>query len=641
MAKYKKNDARGVLAKSISSDTPAVSRSKFEEPAPHKDLFRELIELVVFIVVLVGLMQYFVAEAFVIPTGSMATTLLGKHKQATCPDCGEIYDVGLPGHDDGRGSDPVIAGTCPSCRYFQKNLGDISDSRGDMLLVAKYSYNLLSQQPSPLDIVVFKYPARPIYNVGKYSYIKRLIGMSGQTIAIDRGQIRVLDAKTTAQLVAPDGKSLFPVVDGQNAWRPQFMYRKIGNDAQAFMEKHGPQFQILRKPPAQMLAMRRLVYDNDRQSQTLEPGIRDRWLAKSGWSPDDSASPRTFRHAIGTSGESWLRYHHKLRSHARQLITDYMAYNSGLKNEFEQSKQAQNWVGDLMLECDVKVTDPAGFFVLELSKGVDRFQARWDLTRGTCTLTRLTAVRGKEQGRKELGSVPSTLKPNRTYRLRLANFDERLTVWVDNSLPFGDGVAYDSPPEPGPTMNDLEPASIGASEAGVQVSSIKLFRNTYYTLFPNESDSTAWDAVRKNRLKQDEVIREIRQTPGWEWVPMEELNQMHAERKLPQAVDGLVQTLRTLQVEHQTLWDEAHRKENHIFEEKHPGETEEEFNRRWAPLRNIQPMTLYVQPGHYLCLGDNSPASSDGREWGTVPERLLIGKAVLVYFPLGRFGRIK
>jgi signal peptidase I len=40
-----------------------------------------------------------------------------------------------------------------------------------------------------------------------------------------------------------------------------------------------------------------------------------------------------------------------------------------------------------------------------------------------------------------------------------------------------------------------------------------------------------------------------------------------------------------------------------------------------------------VQPGHYLCLGDNSPESSDSRQWGAVPERLMLGRALAVYYP--------
>jgi hypothetical protein len=51
--------------------------------------------------------------------------------------------------------------------------------------------------------------------------------------------------------------------------------------------------------------------------------------------------------------------------------------------------------------------------------------------------------------------------------------------------------------------------------------------------------------------------------------------------------------------------------------------------------------TFYVQPGHYLCLGDNSAQSSDGRIWGTVPERLMLGKASFVFFPVDRIGFIK
>ncbi len=35
----------------------------------------------------------FEAQAFVIPTGSMAPTLMGRHKEVACPQCGFIYAV--------------------------------------------------------------------------------------------------------------------------------------------------------------------------------------------------------------------------------------------------------------------------------------------------------------------------------------------------------------------------------------------------------------------------------------------------------------------------------------------------------------------------------------------------------------------
>src|SRR5262249_35048353 len=60
-------------------------------PVAPKDTFREIIETVVFVVVLVLLLKSFVAEAFVIPTGSMAETLYGYQKLVTCPVCGEEF----------------------------------------------------------------------------------------------------------------------------------------------------------------------------------------------------------------------------------------------------------------------------------------------------------------------------------------------------------------------------------------------------------------------------------------------------------------------------------------------------------------------------------------------------------------------
>ena len=61
----------------------------------------------------------------------------------------------------------------------------------------------------------------------------------------------------------------------------------------------------------------------------------------------------------------------------------------------------------------------------------------------------------------------------------------------------------------------------------------------------------------------------------------------------------------------------------------------------FTKLQNTDVYTFYVQPGHFLCLGDNSPQSSDGRTWGLVPQRLLLGKALLVYYPFRRAGRIR
>jgi hypothetical protein len=240
---------------------------------------------------------------------------------------------------------------------------------------------------------------------------------------------------------------------------------------------------------------------------------------------------------------------------------DMMGYNT-YQSDGHLPLLGQNWVGDLILECEAVIDKPQGELILELSRGVDRFQARWDLSTGVCTLVRIT-----DKVEQKLESKATPLHKKGSYRLRFANVDQRLLVWVDGELPFDSGVTYAAPTDLAPKeQNDLErPASIGVRGAGVSIQKLKLFRDTYYT-----------------------VGGEGKARPGDPDVRID------------------------------------------------PSKPE-----TWSKLSDPPLLTLYVQPDHFLCLGDNSPESSDGRSWGAVPRRLLLGRALLVYYPFGRAGRIR
>lgn len=99
-----------------SSDQPAPAAAKPQE----NDGTREIVETVVFVIVLVLLLKTFLVEAFVIPTGSMADTLLGYHKEYTCDKCKYRFVVNCSTEAEPQKDQMphmIVGGVCPNCGF--------------------------------------------------------------------------------------------------------------------------------------------------------------------------------------------------------------------------------------------------------------------------------------------------------------------------------------------------------------------------------------------------------------------------------------------------------------------------------------------------------------------------------------------
>ena len=112
------SDTTAITTTPPSPAPPAKAPPRTKPAQPEqKDGTREIIETVVFVVVLVLLLKTFLAEAFVIPTGSMATTLLGYHKDVECEKCGFRFQVNASDEVEKNPPRRVVGYICPNCRY--------------------------------------------------------------------------------------------------------------------------------------------------------------------------------------------------------------------------------------------------------------------------------------------------------------------------------------------------------------------------------------------------------------------------------------------------------------------------------------------------------------------------------------------
>lgn len=260
-------------------------------PGPPGSVPRATVEFLIVILIGILVSRAFAAEAYIVPTGSMAPTLLGLHREYICPNCGKRFDVGVD--ESGRSGRAV----CPNCGEDDLSGASAVECSGDRLLVQKHLFML--RPPRRWEVAVFQNPAEP-----SQAYVKRVVGLPGEAIQIQEGDL---------------------LINGRRA----------------------------KKTLAEQRAMRIPVYDNDFVPN--DANRFPRWVFRhgggrrplvSGW----RAAGSRFVHeptVEGTGELDWLEYRHLQPDRGRfGPIRDYTPYNGA-------DLPGESRVEDLMLEARV------------------------------------------------------------------------------------------------------------------------------------------------------------------------------------------------------------------------------------------------------------------------------------------------
>jgi signal peptidase I len=342
---------------------------------------RQTIDLVVVLCLGVLLFRTFTAEAYVVPTGSMAPTLLGHHHELKCPNCDYLFVIGL----DEEGNPPRAI--CPNCGRNGFDRQPTMECSGDRVLVQKYVYDF--RRPRRWEVAVFHFPGEPTQ-----AYVKRVVGLPGESIQITGGDV---------------------FINGQ----------------------------IARKSLDEFRAMKILVHDSrfvpkdrDRFPRwVFLKGSPDRQLA-SGWSQSENG----FVHKGGSTDkdepEDWLVYRHWDPVNNRYgPIHDHYSYNGG-------DLGSDNTLTDLAIEARLSVSPEVDTLAVLIRSGGDRFVVRIPVARdGKIELARRDRRRLVDALFNPLTQIKNR---SRQVLLEAAVVDRRLSVCLDGH-PVFEPLDYDDP----------------------------------------------------------------------------------------------------------------------------------------------------------------------------------------------------
>ncbi|OHB53876.1 MAG: signal peptidase I [Planctomycetes bacterium GWF2_42_9] len=387
------------------------------------DSIANTFEWIITAFVLAFVFRAFVLEAFRIPTGSMADTLMGDHFRLRCTQCGFKYEYNFDPYVELNPNNKAYIGNgyykmlpsprCPSCGYFENPTVAASKSNGDRILVFKSLYQFT--EPKRWDVFVFKNPPDP-----KINYIKRLIGKPGETIEIIDGDV---------------------YVDGKIARKPQKVQEEL------WFPIYNNNFQ-----PIQPLEGR---FNGHGWHQPFTNQGDSQWK----W---DSARPLEFTLTGDNDKMHTLSYDTKKGNDFRAT------YAYGKPVEYHSIP----YCSDLMLKLAVKKTDKS-IIGISLSKYKTTYNASFD-SQGTMKIEKIS-----DGNTVELETKQITVKnADEFIPVSFSDSDHLLVFEV-----AGQKISYDLGTEPndaGERLAEISPSASIFGSGQLTINDVQLYRDIFY-----------------------------------------------------------------------------------------------------------------------------------------------------------------
>ena len=425
------------------ADNPVATR------VPKQNALRNGVQWLVMLAIFAIFLHFWVIEACVVTSGSMAPSLLGQHRQVTCSDCGLPFDVGSQADSEPLWTE--ARAICPNCGSADNLLAALPDTPGDGLLVFRGAFNW--RAPRRWEPVVFRGAVD-----SREPVVKRVVGLPGETIQLSGGNV---------------------IVDGQ----------------------------IARKPLAVQRAMSILVNDDryrpsvaQQSGGALKGTLQSSESSASCWRPRDEhpsgweLQPGEFRYRSPTNTEAtspraidWIDFHPRQRRNASQEpaaqtkspdatsagIDDHYAYN--------QSRPILELhpVSELLLRCELKIVGDHGNVWFRANDGNHIYEVSFSMHKRPAIFSvdgtevfreRLPWSVGRDWARCEISTID---------RQFLCAFDGELLFppfELPENLPINSAAA--------PQRSTEGCFSIGAAGATFDVRTAQVFRDIYYTRLP-------------------------------------------------------------------------------------------------------------------------------------------------------------